>query len=207
MQYFASHYWQTADEKSPSLLLQQVYHKQKNIPVVFACVCDSRTNPRWGKSMLTRLTDWFYEKGLFLAVRKGGKGILGIRRELERYLNQEEFLPEDLELSGIFCVENALFLWKRGEGRIWLSNQKNLNPHISELHPEEMGKKGILFQNGFIQKEVGILLGTNSLGQPKPADVRGWKDSKQMEKYLQEIGEQAARRGKEKIGAIFLMTK
>jgi len=198
MQYLASHYWQSADENSPSLLLQQVYHKQKRLPVLLACVGSSHTDSFCGKRLMAGLTDWFYETGLQFAAQKGEKGISGIGRKVEGYLRKEKGIPEDLELSGIFCVGSSFVMWKRGEGKIWFLNQRNQNGQVTELHP-------MSFQNGFLESNVGLILGSSSFGQPKPVNANRWKDDRQVEEYLREMGEKT-KTGGGKV-AVMLVTK
>lgn len=207
MQYLASHYWHSANENSPSLLLQQMYHKQKQLPVLMACVCSNDINSRLGKTMVTGLADWFYATGLPLVDSKGEKGIAKIGRKLERYLNQQKNIMEGIRLSGVFCVGEVLFLWKKGGAKIWLMNQRNLNAHVTELYPGKEDERGLVFQKGFIQREVGLLLSTESFGHPKVVNVKEWKDQSGVEKCLQEMGCEATARGAEKIGAILLITK
>jgi len=198
MQYLASHYWQSADENSPSLLLQQVYYKRKRLPVLLACVCNSHTDSDFGKSLMRGLTDWFYETGLPFAALKGEKGIWGLRRKAEGYLRKEKGIPEDLELSGILCVGSSFVMWKRGEGKIWFVNQRNQHAQITELHP-------MLFQNGFLQRNVGLILGTGSFGQPQPVNGKQWQEESQVKEYLRQMG--TGMKAGEGKGAVMLVTK
>lgn len=185
MQYIASHYWQCANENSPSLLLQQVYHKEKKLAVLLACVCSEK----W---VITGLADWFYGTGLPLVDRKGKKGISQIGKNLERFLRQQKSNREEVWISGALCVGDALYLWKYGETKIWYLNQRNLKPHIGEWYPEGKDKNGLVFQKGFLQSEVGILLGTKSFPQPEPVNVKGWKTQREVEEWLQEQGKRTA---------------
>lgn len=192
MQYLASHYWHSANENSPSLLLQQVYHKQKELTVLLACVCSNGGNSISGKRMVTGLADWFYEIGLPFVDRKGTKGISKLGRLLEYYLNQPQNSMEEICMSGLFCVGSSLFLWKRGGAKLWLLNEKKLEAHILELFPEKEGERGLVFRRGCIQRNVGVLLSTEFCGQPEPMKVKNGQEYNQMENYLRELGSEAA---------------
>lgn len=191
MQYLASCHWQSANENSPSLLLHQVYHKQKALPVLMACVCSHDRTSMLEKRMVTGLTDWFYETGLFLVDRKGERGISTIGRKLECYLNQSQNIMEGIRLSGVFCVGNFLFLWKQGGGKIWLMNQKNGKDNITEWYPEPADGR-LVFQKGFVQREVGILVSTNALTQPEPVNVKACKDREGVKKCLEKMETEVA---------------
>lgn len=192
MQYLASHCWHSANENSQSLLLQQVYHKQRQLPVLMACVCSSEIKSGSGKRLVTGLAEWFFETVLPLVDCKGEKGVFKLGKRLERYLNQSISIMEGICLSGVLGVGNSLLLWKLGGGKIWLLNQKNGNDHIAEWYPLADDESGLVFQKGLIQRDVGLLLSTNSLGQPGPVNVIKCKDQAEVEKCLEKMGMEAA---------------
>lgn len=192
MQYLASHCWHSANENSQSLLLQQVYHKQRQLPVLMACVCSSEIKSGSGKRLVTGLAEWFFETVLPLVDCKGEKGVFKLGRKLERHLNQSENVMGGISLSGVLCVGNSLLLWKLGAGKIWLLNQKNGKDHVTEWYPGAEIKGGLVFQKGIVQSEVGLLLSTNSLGRPETVNVKACKDQNGVEKCLEKMGMEAA---------------
>lgn len=190
MQYLASHYWRSTTENSPSLMLQQVYHKQRQLPVLMACICSDDKNSLLGKRMITGLTDWFYETGLSLVARKGEKGIGKIGKKLECYLNQPQNDMDGMHLSGVFCVGNSLVLWKMGGAKVFLLNQRNGNAHVTEWYPEMVG--GPVFQRGLIQRETGIFLSAKFSGLPKPVSVKACKEQMEVENCLKKMSAEAS---------------
>lgn len=192
MQYLAAHYWYSSNENSPSLLLQQVYHKEKELPVLLACVCCNDGKSVLGKRMVTGLADWFYETCLPFVDRKGRKGIPRLRRMLEGYLNQSRNSGERIWMSGVLCVGTTLFLWKLGRAKIWLLNEKNLEPHIQELFPEKEEEGKLIFRQGRMQANVGILLSPKFSGQPEPLNVKKVQSHSHIESYLRNLGSDAS---------------
>jgi len=212
MQYLASHYWQSADDRSVSLLLQQVYHKRKRIPVLMACVCTNEGNLHMGKNIITKLADWFWETGLPCSVQKGEAGIEKVRRKLEDYLKQENMFLEDVSLSGVFGVGKSLFLWKKGECKIWLLNERNLHSQITEIELGEKEENQMVFRSGVIENGAGLLLGSASFEEgiagtraEQCLDVRMLRGQKRLEKRLQELGNAVMKKGGKNTGAIMIV--
>ncbi len=207
MQYLASHYWQSADEHSVSLLLQQVYHKRKQLPVLMACVCTD-------ENITTKLVDWFWKIGLPLSVRKGEAGIEKVRKKLENYLKRENISAEGVSLSGVFCVGNMLFFWRKGQMRIRLMNERNFHAQMTEVELGEDAEKRMVFRSGVIQSGVGLLLGTSSFEEwivgMNPAeypDVRMLYERGHLEECLQKLGNAAVEKGGKNVGAILIVAR
>ncbi len=214
MQYLAAYYWQSANRNSSSLMLQQVYHKRRKLPVLMACVCLNQTDKNNGKKMITRLTDWFYGKVLPLCAGKGEKGIAIIDKSLKSFLKKEETNLKGVQMSGVFCVGNFLCFWEQGEQNIRLLNLRMHDSQMKELQMEKSEEQRIVFQSGVMQPGVGILLGTHGFYAGIPANVlkdclniKELRDQGHVEKRLQELGELGEARGGVDISAVLLVTR
>lgn len=221
MQYFATHYIQSANENAVSLVLQQAYHKRRRMPVLLACVC-TESGRKWDcdmevkRKVVASLADWFYGQGLELCGKNGEKGMDNITHSLEQVLNKKLSVGREgspLQFSGILCVGQQFLLFRQGEQEIILLNTRNCRVSSSALTIQQGNAGNVYFQSGAIQKGVGILLATKSFYASTPRnaleeclDVREMGTQEQAESRLRELGHFAEAQGGEHMGAILIVT-
>lgn len=206
MQYFTAYYGLPAAESTVSVLLKQVYHKRRKMPVVLACVSTEKDTylteglpgTKWGKQLLCMLTDWFYGAALSLCTRRGERGMDAMADSLGKRLGEMfENHPELLTCQwvGALCVGERVLLFRRGEMCIKLLNTKNHRPYCQELKIWKKESSGLAVWSGTIQRGAGILLATKAFFSTIPAgkmeqclNVREIRSQEQCERRLKEVG-------------------
>lgn len=211
MQYFATYYWQDADENTASLVLQQAYHKRRRMPVLLACVCTDRAAHQNGRRIGENLTDWFYGTALPCCGKSGMKGMETAAEKLNKILAQSMKAAET-DIAGIFCAGSSFQLFRRGETKIQILNDRNHHTNCRELKMDAgMGK--IAVQNGILQRDVGILLSSEGFQSSVPGriieeclQVREMSSQSRADTRLRELGSFGEERGGSNMGAVMLVS-
>ncbi len=187
MEYFTAHFWCPCEEHAASLVLQQVYHRERRMPVVLACIQENRQ----GENDFSReLVDWFYGTGLELCSRYGEKRPKAIESGLYNFLEQ----ASGKEMTGILIIGQRFILFRQGMQKCHLLNTRNHNSKCRELAASQAdGKLGL--ENGILQSGVGILLESDSFYEgisrsmvEECLNMRELRSQKQVEKRLGELG-------------------
>lgn len=217
MDFFTSCYWQQGRNVS-ALLLQQYVCQGRS--VYFACVCDGKEeDPRAGGYMTEQLLRWFRSLRLRRLAKKTEKGLEEAAAGLERtVLQADEELAEagitesgqSVSLGGIFCVEEQFFLYYRGERKIYFINTGFGRTQGKWL----MGKsEDLRMERGVLQPDVGLLFATDSFWKciaeqtvKEGLFVREVAEEEQMQRHLNELGEEAVRLGGRNVAAVFVRT-
>lgn len=217
MQFLSAYYWQQAwDENASALLLQQ--YICEGVRVHFSCVCRGRDGGRAGGYMTERLLCWFRGLNLKKLARTPEKALEKTKTGLGRLiLEADEELVDagvsgagETALAGIFCVGGDYFLFCRGEQRMYLINTGFGRAHISRL-----GAEGgeIFVQRGTLQPDIGLLFAVDPFWEhvtermiKEGLFVREVVTEEQMRKHLNELGEEARRRGGKDMAAVFVRT-
>lgn len=206
MQYFTAFYGLPVAESTVSVLLKQVYHKRRKMPVVFACVSTEKDTYlteelpgiKWGKQLLCMLTDWFYGAALSLCTRRGERSMDALADSLGKKLS--EILGNHPELmacqwAGALCVGERVLLFRRGELCIKLLNTRNHRPYCQELKIWKKESSRLEVWSGTIQRGAGILLATKAFCATIPAgkmeqclNVKEIHSQVQCERRLKEVG-------------------
>ena len=158
MEYDTTYLWQDFAEDGPSLSLQQVYHKKKKLPVVFACM-------GWAAE---ELTDWFYAVGLSLCLRKGEAGMYDLGHKLYRQLrrsirkqkkeNPESLTGESSSFIGILGVGRRLCIFSLGEAALRVRVLHSGGVPGRELPFPERDGQAVGIQYATMDKGTGVLL-------------------------------------------------
>lgn len=218
MQFLTTYYWQQArNENASGLLLQQ--YVCGGVRVHFSCVCKGRDgDDRAGGYMMEQLLWWFRGLSLKRIARRPERALAEAEAGLKRVV-----LRVDGELAaagpaetgsaalvGIFCVGEELLLFCRGGQRIYLVNTGFGRAHISRIGQES----GELFvERAILQPDIGLLFGVESFWEHvtermirEGLSVRELVTEEQMKKHLNELGEEAQRRGGRDMAAVFFRT-
>lgn len=206
MQYFTAYYGLPAAESTVSVLLKQVYHKRRKMPVVLACISTEKEaylteglpSIKWGKQLLCMLADWFYGVALSLCTRRGERGMEAMADSLGKRLGEMCGKHPGLmacQWAGALCVGERILLFRRGELCIKLLNTRNHRPYCQELKIGEKEGSGLEVWSGTIQRGAGILLATKAFLSAIPTDkmeqclnVRKIRAQEQCERRLKELG-------------------
>lgn len=206
MQYLAAHYWQSARSDKLSMLLQQAYHKRRKMPVVLALMCTD-------KNIVKRLSEWFYESALPVCSKKGEKGLFMLGACLKRIL-EKEGNGQEVQITGLFCVGRTVVFFRRGRMQIQILNTRYQRPHSCSLMAETEIEEHIVFQEGSIQPNVGILLATETFDacvSPKMReeclDIGQMRNQRCVKKRLCELGAAGEEMGGRDMGAILLLSR
>lgn len=212
MEYFTAHFWCPCEEHAVSLVLQQVYHRERRMPVVLACIQKNRQ----GENGFSReLVDWFYGTGLELCSRYGEKRLEVIESGLYNFLAQASWE----EMTGILIIGQCFILFRQGMQKCHLLNTRNHNSKCRELAASQVDSKPGM-ENGILQRGVGILLESDSFYEgvsrsmvEECLNMRELRSQKQVEKRLEELGSVArekygnARRGGNALCAVLIVAK
>lgn len=206
MQYFTAYYGLPAAESAVSVLLKQVYHKRRKMPVVLACISTEKNtylteglfDTKWGKQLLSMLADWFYGVVLSLCARRGERSMDALTDSLGKKLS--EILGNHPELmacqwAGALCVGERVLFFRRGELCIKLLNTRNHRPYCQELKIWKKESSRLEVWSGTIQRGAGILLTTKVFFSTVSArkmeqclNVREIRAQEQCERRLKELG-------------------
>lgn len=224
MQYFTSYYFQSDEINASSVLLQQVCHKRRKLPVVLACVCEENTRFRakdsceykYGIVWLRNMADWFYGSCLPLCSHNGERGSETIFDNLLEYMNKIPPYPGEntaISSAGILCVGDSFLLFRQGTQRISLLNTRNHRPYCHEIKMQQGNKKGMDFLTGILQRRVGILLATEGFRNCVPdkrreecLNVQEMRTQERVERRMRELGIYAEEQGGTDLGAILIVT-
>lgn len=217
MKFYTSCYWQQARNASALLLQQYVC---QGTPVHFACVCDGKEgDARAGGYMTEQLLQWFRKLSLRRLTRKTEKALGEAAAGLERtVLRADDELAEAgiteqgqrVSLGGIFCVGESFFLYYRGEQKIYL-----INTGFGRVHVKRLGTESEAFcvEMGSLQPDIGLIFATTSFWEriteqmiKEALFVREVVTEEQMQKHLNELGEEAQRREGRDMAALFIRT-
>ncbi len=214
MHFFATHFWRAQEGGGSSLVLQQVYHRRKKIPIVLACICN---NGRVDGSLAKGLIHWFYGEGLKLC-RKGERGIDSIERGFVAYV--EQALAEERgggakpELIGMLLVGQCFVMVQKGGLGAKLLNQKNHRSHCRSFVGREVPGEEISVRRGRIQKGVGVLLttavfdeGIGDVTVEECLEVRSLRSQERLERQLRELGTAVAAKGAGCVGAVLIVAQ
>jgi len=234
MEYHTAYFWQDSERNLSSLALQQVYHKGKKLPVVFACVGWSEedvsgTEPGSGKTgegscqdrempaskpsakVVAALMDWFYTRGLQQCMKKGEGGIYQVGRMLHRQLTVHH---NDATLVGILGVGKRLCIFNLGNAFVRVLNLQKGVAYSKELRLAEGDKHGIGIQYVLMEPEVGVMLGTDGFWKgiaevcvEECLNVKELDGKIRVEKRLRELGKQGELRGGTHMAALLLVTR
>lgn len=191
MRFLTSFYRQGPDPNS-ALTLQQVLRDRGRMPIVLACVCGESgpgAEKGAGAAFCVKLTDWFHESALVRCGRKREPDLSALMGEVA------QMAEGSFSTAGIFCVGHRFFLFYRGEQRICLLNRRFLRPNIRELSRRTDQTGEFQIEEGSLQGDVGILIGTEGffhgisredLAGCLTAEAIG--DPGQAERRLEELG-------------------
>ena len=168
--------------------------------------------------MAEQLFRWFRGLSLKRLAGKTGKALEGAEAGLRRaILRADGELAHALlaasgkvPLAGIFCVGEEFFLFCRGRQRIYFFNTGLGGAHIRRLG-EEGGE--LFWQRGVLQPDVGLLLAAEPFCEHisermlrEALSVRETVTQEQLGKHLNELGEEARRRGGRDMAAVYVRT-
>lgn len=189
---FLTSYYRRGEDPGSSLTLQQVMRVRGKLPIVLACVCgeDGPTEKsKRGAAFCVKLTDWFHDSALIQC---------GRRKEADLSIMMEEVVRMAegcFSVAGIFCLGHEFFLFYRGEQRICLLNRRFLRSNKKELSKSTDPAGALFAEEGVLQGDVGILLGTNAFFDGISSeeltdclDAHAIKDQAQAERRLKELG-------------------
>lgn len=206
MQYFTAYYRQSETGSLVSVLLQQVYHKKRKLPVILACIGEEgdipwtrdAEPPKESRELLYKLSDWFYGTGLSLCSRPGERGMTAAADSLLQRLYEIRSKRTQLtacRLTGILCVGQRVLLFWQGEQQFRLLNIRNHRPYCQELQLGEQDEDGVHFQLGTIQRGAAVLLATKGFNgclsaqkRQECLNVREIHSQEQSERRLKELG-------------------
>lgn len=218
MRFFSACYWRQERDGNASALLQQQYACQ-GARIHFSCVCKGQEGDGGaGGYMAEQLFRWFRGLSLKRLARRTGKALEGAEAGLRRaILRADGELAHALlaasgkvSLAGIFCVGEEFFLFCRGRQRIYFFNTGLGGAHIRRLG-EEGGE--LFWQRGVLQPDVGLLLAAEPFCEHisermlrEALSVRETVTQEQLGKHLNELGEEARRRGGRDMAAVYVRT-
>lgn len=210
MQYFTTHYWRSGEKNTSSLVLQQVYHKRKRMPVLLACI---QKDGQKENGFSRELVDWFYGKGLELCSKNGEGEIEATESSLSDFLKQAVCG----EIIGILIVGRCFIMFQQGSRGISLLNTRNHRSNYQDLSLARTDAMELCSQTGMIQRGVGILLATDSFYEgisrnmiEECLNVRELRSQNQVDKRLRELGSVAERYDKtdqKSIGAVLIVAR
>lgn len=218
MRFFSACYWRQERDGNASALLQQQYACQ-GARIHFSCVCKGQEGDGGaGGYMAEQLFRWFRGLSLKRLAGKAGKALesaeAGLRRAILRADGElaHALLAASgkVSLAGIFCVGEEFFLFCRGRQRIYFFNTGLGGAHIRRLG-EEGGE--LFWQRGVLQPDVGLLLAAEPFCEHisermlrEALSVRETVTQEQLGKHLNELGEEARRRGGRDMAAVYVRT-
>lgn len=222
MHFLSTDYWQQDQHGNESGLLLQQYVCE-GVCLHFSCVCRGQGGDRAGGYMTEQLLRWFREISLKRLTRKPEKALeeaqVGLRKVILR--TDDELADAGLAgdrtagtgataLAGVFCAGEDFFYFCRGGQRIYFINTGFGHAHIRRLGAEG---GGLFFQRGILQPDIGLLFAVDSFWEhvsegmiKEGLFVRELVTEEQMRRHLNELGEEAQRRGGKDMAAIFVRT-
>ena len=212
MQYFATHYWQTAGDNATSLVLQQAYHKRHKMPVLLACVCTDPKGRYDGRRIGENLKVWFYDTALPFCGKSGRKGAEPVMEKLNKTLTQSMGETE-ADLAGIFCAGSSFQIFQKGKAQICILNDRNHHANCRKLQMNVSPEK-IAVQRGILQRNVGILLTSEGFHAAVPhriieecLQVREMNSQNRVETRLRELGGFGEESAGRNMGAVLLVSR
>lgn len=210
MEYHTAYFWQDSEGNQASLTLQQVYHKAKRLPVVFACMGWSEEEKLAAKAV-EKLTDWFYAEGLSQCIRKGEKGIYKVGGRLYRQIKANNITAS---LVGILGMGAHLCIFYVGKASVRILNLQKGVGYSKDLQLTGRDKRGIGMQYASMEPGVGVLLGTDGFWQGVEGlcvedclNVKELDGKMRVEKRLREVGKLGKERGGDNMAAILLVSQ
>lgn len=215
--YCVGEYYQKG-ENATSLTVQHVDCVDRNMEVVFGCVCTGLE----ADYVTEQLLEWFCREGLEQCAAGGEQKQL--QQDLDRHLQEicheyEEYRkrlagrgPDIISgMSGILCAGEDMLLFGHGGQKIYLCNRYFDRPHIRCIAGREKAGKERFCQ--YVRGEAGIviLLATSPFYKRlteqmlrECLEAKELKTAEGMERRLRELGNMAADKGAEHMGAILL---
>lgn len=185
---FLTSYYRREEDSRCALTLQQVLRVRGKMPIVLGCVCGEGVSSE-GAAFCMRLTDWFHESALVGCNRRREPDLAPLMEEAA------SLAAGNFSVAGMFCVGRRFFLFYRGEQRICLMNRRFLRPNSKVLSRRTDSSGKILMEEGVMQEDVGILIGTERFFDGiseeefmKCLAVEAVRDQKQAERRLKELG-------------------
>lgn len=135
----------------------------------------------------------------------------GLEAELCKFLDVMPCQPRGAGM--VLCIGECFLVWGMGGQRLWLLNTRFGKPHFRcLLHEETEGDSNVL--SGILEPGVGLLSANMSLfaGVSKEQildclAVKKLDGELRLQKRLQELGEEAAGKGKEHPAAVLVVTR
>lgn len=205
MEYHTAYFWQESERNLSSLALQQVYHKRKKRPIVFACVGRSST------TAMSILLEWFYGHGLQQCTKRGERGIYYVGKSIRRQLIASHITTP---LVGVLGVGRRLCIFYVGETSVRVLNFQREGACNKELKLEADGRYGVGIQYVLLEAEVGVLLGTDGFWEGISEEcVEEYLNVKELDgrirtgRRFQELAKRGEQRGGTQMAAVLLVTK
>lgn len=214
MRYFTAYYRQSDADSSVSVLLQQVYHKKRKMPVILACISTDEEQ-KCGSQVLHMLSDWFYGTGLSRCSRLGERGMNMISDSLMCGLYDIMHAGTAIgacRWAGALCVGQSVLLFEKGEKQLSLLNTRKHRSYCQTLELPE--RAGLSVQSGTIQRGAGILLATQGFNSCLSVQKRqeclpvGEIRSQELsERRLKELGLYGESLNGKNLGAILIVAR
>ena len=226
MNYQSTFLWEKGSIKAynpVSLVLQQATICKQSI--LLACVCESDKEGENGvleSGYFTEsLVEWFH-RDLVKRLEKGalGKEVeKGLQKEVERICKELEIhavkrnLTAKMHCMGLLLVENRFWMFSQGRVQAYLINRR-FNKKNMCLIAGEKKEEELLWQNGSIQKHLGILICTSGLlsymemeEATEVLSLEGELSEERLQKRLQELWKENVQRGESaSVGAVYIRT-
>ena len=227
MKYRTGYYWQTEEVPHTALVLQHLVYRKRKKPLFWGCICTEGHcggTESWRSAYYVRqLTEWFHRKGRrwCLGEKTGdfdrlrvtlAEAIAGMDAEVAAH---DCFLGEkgqgEVELAGLVCGGECFLLFYRGNIRVYLLNRRLSKGHCMRLQGEKLGTMHVL--SGIMQPGIGLLLITEEMAEKcgeerlqECLNISELLQAHRPQRYLEELGREAAKQEGSHMGALLLLT-